>query len=244
MLFGFGKKKETSASTGTKDTPIELKQKIEAHTEAFNIVLKQKNLAVKTARVCLVMDVSGSMESDFRRGIVQDVTERIMPLGLTFDDNGELEFFIFSNRSEQIESVTMSNIDGFVNNKVMPRAHWSGTNYAPVIKDVTKFYTKKHPSKNPTFVVFITDGDNYDKENATDALVEAAKYNIFWKFVGIGRARMEYLERLDTMEGRVVDNANFFQVKDIKAMSDDELYRNLLEEYGDWIGKASMLGIL
>ena len=240
-MFGFGKNEAVSEASPASTA---LKEKIEKHEAAFNTVLKEKNLAVKVARVCMVMDVSGSMQGEFRDGTVQSITERIMPLGLQFDDNGELEFYIFSNDFEELEAATMANIDGYVKHIVEPKAMWRGTSYAPVIQAITKRYGKKDPSKDPTFVVFITDGDNNDKPQATKAIIEAAKHNIFWKFVGVSSARMPYLEQLDDMEGRVVDNANFFQVKNINSMSDEELYTNLLKEYGDWIGKASMLGIL
>lgn len=246
MLFGFGKKKETEdvRINSAKTTGIPLQQKIEKHTESLGIVLKQKNLAVKTARVVLAMDVSGSMSEEFRNGTVQDITERIMPLGLEFDDNGELEFYIFSNDYKEIESVNIRNLEGFVKKKVEPKAMWRGTSYSPIIEAITERYGKKDPSKDPTFVVFITDGDNSDKPETIKAMQKASEYNIFWKFVGIGSASMPFLEKLDDMEGRVVDNANFFQVSNINRMNDKTLYENLLEEYGDWIGKASMLGIL
>lgn len=120
----------------------------------------------------------------------------------------------------------------------------SATDYAPVMKAVTEFYEVKNPSDDPTFVVFITNGDNFDKPEAERAIKKAVEYNIFWKFVGVGDARMSFLEKLDDMEDRVVDNANSIQIKNIKKISDEDLYMQLLEEYGEWIAKAKMLGIL
>ena len=46
------------------------------------------------------------------------------------------------------------------------------------------------------------------------------------------------------MDGRIIDNANFFEVKDPKQMSDNELYNKILGEYPDWISKAQKQGIL
>ena len=46
------------------------------------------------------------------------------------------------------------------------------------------------------------------------------------------------------MEGRFVDNANFFSVNDLNKMSDEKLYNKLLGEYPEWISKAKHLGIL
>jgi hypothetical protein len=45
------------------------------------------------------------------------------------------------------------------------------------------------------------------------------------------------------MEGRVTDNANFFEVKDIDAISDEELYDRLLNEFPLWLKDAIIKGI-
>lgn len=37
------------------------------------------------------------------------------------------------------------------------------------------------------------------------------------------------------MEGRYIDNANFFSINDINTMSDDEIYAKLLEEFPTWL---------
>lgn len=49
--------------------------------------------------------------------------------------------------------------------------------------------------------------------------------------------RFRFLERLGELSGRVIDNANFFQVNSIPAISDKELYDLLLQEYPKWENK-------
>lgn len=46
------------------------------------------------------------------------------------------------------------------------------------------------------------------------------------------------LKRLDTMEGRVVDNANFIHLNDLATVSDEELYDRLLNEFPSWLQAA------
>ncbi|MDD2892812.1 MAG: VWA domain-containing protein, partial [Halothiobacillaceae bacterium] len=53
-----------------------------------------------------------------------------------------------------------------------------------------------------------------------------------------------FLEKLDTMNNRYIDNANFFSVETPDQESDDGLYDLLLGEYKDWIPKARKLGLL
>jgi len=52
------------------------------------------------------------------------------------------------------------------------------------------------------------------------------------------------LEKLDTMDGRVVDNANFFALDDIDRISDEQLYERLLNEFPQWLKEARLKKIL
>jgi hypothetical protein len=52
------------------------------------------------------------------------------------------------------------------------------------------------------------------------------------------------LEKLDTMEGRTVDNAGFFALDDIDTVDDQELYRRLLSEFPDWLLAAKSARIV
>jgi len=46
------------------------------------------------------------------------------------------------------------------------------------------------------------------------------------------------------MEGRYIDNANFFHFENIEKVSDEQLYENLLDEFPSWIQEAKEKGIL
>lgn len=99
----------------------------------------------------------------------------------------------------------------------------------------------------PTFVVMVTDGENSDTSATTRIIQETSGLPIFWQFVGLktsSYSTFDFLKKLDTMEGRVIDNANFFEVEDVAALTDDKLYRNLLNEFPDWVKLAKGAGIL
>lgn len=55
------------------------------------------DMSKHTARVAVAMDYSGSMSNLFANGSVQDTITRLLPISLKFDDNGELECWLFSN---------------------------------------------------------------------------------------------------------------------------------------------------
>lgn len=90
----------------------------------------------------------------------------------------------------------------------------------------------------PVYVLFLTDGDNADHSKTEEALREASNEEIFWQFVGIGNAGFSFLEKLDNLSGRYIDNANFFQVNDLDSISDNELYSRLLNEFPKWLKLA------
>ena len=248
----FGKKDTTAnvnatATTSTANvTPTAaptMKIDMSKHTKNLNTVLIDMSKSGKTnmtnhvARVALAMDYSGSMSNMFRNGSVQDVITRLLPIALKFDDNGELESWLFSEGQEKLSPITASNYENYVRNVMMRSGmDMGGTNYAPVLKDMVKYYKDKYPSETPSFIMFITDGDNWD-ETATNAVIrELSNYNIFVQFVGIGYgSSFHYLKELDNLSGRTHDNTGFISVKDMNKLDDQQLYTEMLRQYNAWL---------
>jgi hypothetical protein len=183
------------------------------------------------------------MKNFFTQGTVQNIIERIIPLALTFDDNGELDLWLFHNAFFRCEGVTLNNFYGLAD--TISRTYtFGGTNYAPVMKDVDLKYIGEEPSNYPNYVIFITDGDNSDRTPATEVITAVSQHPIFWQFVGIGNSSFAFLNQLDNMQGRYIDNANFFSVNDIDRMSDDELYGKLFAEFPSWLSDAKVQNML
>ena len=67
---------------------------------------------------------------------------------------------------------------------------------------------------------------------------------MFWQFVGVGGSNYGILEKLDTMEGRYVDNANFFALDDFKKVSNPDLYGRLLNEFPQWLREIRAKGMI
>ena len=189
-----------------------------------------------TSRVCVVLDYSGSMREHYKSGFVQNVLERLLPIAMQFDDNGEMEVWLFHDGFMRVAPISLNNFYGYINNENFLQKYRMGcTSYAPVMKDVFQKYIKEEPANVPTLVLFLTDGANDDRADTNAFMKEVSQYPIFWQFVGIGNDRFEYLHRLDELKGRVVDNANFFAVNDLNQISDKELYSRLLNEYPQWL---------
>ncbi|MDT4370685.1 VWA domain-containing protein [Blautia faecis] len=249
-FFGklFGKKDDVeevavdTAAKSTEKTETQATFTIDMSKEHLNNVLIDMSKGSKidmtkhTARVALAMDYSGSMDWLFDNGSVQKTVSRLLPIALRFDDNGELESWLFSNGCKRLKAVTENNYSNYVK-KVMKKSgmYMGGTEYAPVLDEVVTYYKDIEPSEIPAFVIFITDGDNSD-HGATDKIVrELSKYNIFVQFIGIGDDNFSYLKKLDKLDGREADNTGFTSVEDMDKMTDEQLYTEILRQYKDWL---------
>lgn len=233
----FGKKDEETAvelSSAVTQQPV-----YEEKLQTIDMSKGSKiDMTKHTARVALAMDYSGSMDWLYDNGSVQETISRLLPIALRFDDNGELESWLFSNGAERLKAANADNYSSYVKN-VMKKAHMymGGTNYAPVLKEMVTYYKDIEPSEIPAFIIFITDGENSDTFATNAVIKELSEYNIFVQFIGIGDEDFDYLKSLDGMKGRKHDNTGFTAVKDMNKMSDEQLYTEILRQYKDWLNK-------
>lgn len=209
------------------------------------IVLEKKKLTGVTAKVGIVLDISGSMRQLYKDGVVQEVVERVLAVASQFDDDGALDVWIYDNEFSRLPAATEAIFMGYVEKNILSNnaVHKFGRNDEPkVMEDVIRKYTEEEPSDEPVFLVFINDGGC--KAGIKKYMVKSSYKPIFWQFVGIGNSNFDVLRKLDTMEGRFIDNANFFHIEDISKISDEELYENLLNEFPMWLKEAKEKGLI
>lgn len=233
---------------GTPAKTPSLTERLDLRKKKVLDLSKDLGLNHQKAQVVLALDYSISMGNLYNSGQVQELVERLLPIGMAFDDNGEVDFYLFHDGVIKLpEPLAEGNIPGYINDKVRTKYNMGGTNYAPVIKQITKDFGKKkgllgmggyQTTDYPVYVIFITDGQNGDRAEAEAAIKEAAKTGIFFQFVGIGRETFSFLRKLDTMDGRNIDNANFFSVENLSSKTDDELYKLLLTEFPAYVHEA------
>ena len=218
---------------------------IDLQKKSVKIVLEKKNLTNVTARVGLVLDITGSMRTLYKNGTVQKVVERILAIASQFDDDGLLDVWVYDHEFSRLKPVSDRDFEGYVNRIIMDNhlVHKFGRNdEPPVMKDVLKKYLEEESSSDPAYIVFINDGGC--KKTIKPIIEESAHHPVFWQFVGIGNGNFDFLKKLDEMEGRVVDNANFLHIENIEQISDGQLYDSLLTEFPSWLKEARDKGIL
>jgi stress response protein SCP2 len=209
----------------------------------IKIVLDKHKLNDVVARVGLVLDISGSMSGRYSNGTVQEIVNKIVPLAVQFDDDGELDLWYYGSHPQRMPSVNLKNYENAVPRdwkKLMASLGYE--NVEPLVMELVVEEYRGGPV--PAYVIFITDGGVGSESQIKTLLITASKAPIFWQFVGVGGSGYGVLERLDSMSGRYVDNANFFALDDFKRVPDDELYERLLGEFPSWLREVKRLGMI
>ncbi|MFA2720587.1 VWA domain-containing protein [Bacillus paranthracis] len=232
-------------------------------TKTAKVVLEKKEIFGEKAQVIVADDISVSMDTLYYNGTMQELNDRLLSIGMNLDVDKSIDVFAFGRDSHEIGSVTEGNHQGFIDNVMLRKVSLEGsTYYAGVMDRIVKKYGQPPVQKQgflsrlmgskstvekptvPTLVFFITDGNNFDEDKAEAIIRQSSNQAIFWQFVGVGGAKFEFLDKLDKMSGRFIDNANFFQVDDLREISDEEFMNRILNEFPQWIKEARAKGVL
>ncbi|MDX6206694.1 MAG: hypothetical protein QOF39_2751 [Frankiales bacterium] len=230
------------------------------------VSLAKKGLAEHTARVALCLDISASMHGHYKTGRMQTLVERVLALGLRFDDDGEVDVFLFGSDGHVAGTVNLSNINGYVD-ELLKRYRLEGaTYYSEAMMLVRQHYfgdsgyrSSPYQDALPVYVMFVTDGQTLDEGHTKDQIESSSYEPVFWQFMAIGlsnkaagrrrgaygrASEFRFLEELDNLTGRLIDNANFFSVEDPAQITDTEIFELMMEEYPGWLPQAKAKGLL
>lgn len=233
------------------------------------VELAKRELDNTRAKVALVLDHSGSMNQQYRSGKMQRLAEKVLAVATGLDDDGAIDLFVFDSTAAYLGEISLDDYKGGVD-RLRGKRHMGTTDYAgafyavrdhfglpkPTVAQGAKggLFTKRKPAAYepaagfaadvPVFAIFLTDGAPNSRPQAVKALTEVSTSPIFWKFLSIGSENMEFLQKLDDLDDRFVDNADYKHIGDVEAVSDKELFQILLDEYPEWIKSVKGLGIL
>lgn len=231
--------------------------------QAVETIDKSK-LNGQTAKVVLCLDYSGSMSREYSSGSMQRLSEKVLALGTQFDDDGNIDFFVFDSGAAYLGDIGISDFEGSVNRLTKGR-HMGSTNYADVMLMIRDHFgfSKPAPAKKglfgklkkaepstttpadePVYVLFLTDGAPNSQEEAVSALTEVSTAPIFWKFLSIGGSKIDFLQKLDDLSSRFVDNADYKHIGDVDKITDAKLFEDLLDEFPEWITEVRSKGLI
>jgi stress response protein SCP2/uncharacterized protein YegL len=207
---------------------------------------------LQSVELVMVLDTSGSMKRLYREGIVQLTCERTLAAATILDDDGKVPIIGFDHDAKRITpDLDLTNFQGHVQRHVATDLG-GGTNYAPALKLVRELqdgaaWIVNGPiktAKAPRVVLFVTDGNAQDQPRAKQMILEASREPLFFVFVGVGNEKFVFLQQLDDLPGRYLDNASTMFIDDMERLTDHELYALLTKELPTWLRQAREFGLL
>lgn len=251
--------------------PVDMRKRLDLRKRAVGVVLEKKGIAGERASVAVVLDASGSMLQLYKIGTVARAVERLAAVAARLDDDGELDAWAYATNPLPLPPLQVDAMEGWLLQNIRTKSASSGAggaeetrrreeraraagapvpdfaslggrNDEPKVMQLVREHYRG--TRLPVLVVFLTDGGIYRNREIEQLLRDCSGEPIFWQFVGVGRARYGVLETLDTLSGRVVDNAGFFSVDGLDVLTDDELYDRLLAEFPDWLRAARAAGVV
>lgn len=237
------------------------------------VELSKQELDGQRAKVALVMDNSGSMARTYKSGAMQRLAERVLAVATGLDDDGNIDYFVFDTNAAYLGEISLDDYVGAVD-RLRGNRHMGTTDYAGAFYSVRDHFgfappvpvtppakkglfggfkkelaptvapAQTSPADVPVFAVFLTDGGPNSQAQAVKALTEVSTAPIFWKFLSIGKEDMAFLQKLDDLTDRFVDNADYKHIGDVDALTDKELFKALLDEYPTWLKEVRAKGIL
>jgi stress response protein SCP2/uncharacterized protein YegL len=207
---------------------------------------------LQSVELVLILDTSGSMKRLYREGVVQRTCERTLAAAAILDDDGKVPIIGFDHDAKRITpDLDLTNFQGHIE-RYIGKNLGGGTNYAPAMKLVRELrdgepWIANGPiktAKTPRVVLFVTDGNAQDQPSARHMILEASREPLFFVFIGVGTEKFVFLQQLDDLAGRHLDNASTMFIADMESLTDQELYTLLTKELPTWLLQAREFGLL
>lgn len=212
-----------------------------------SVSLEKKGLGGVRAAVYLVVDRSYSMRRYYSDGSVQHLADQALGLSVNLDDDGTVPLVFFDSRPYPVVEIQLDQYQGVVADQ--HRRHggedtMGGTQYTIAMRAVITHY-QASGATDPALVIFQTDGQPQDTDATRLQLAHASTLPLFWSFIGFGPAKIPFLQQLDNLPGRLVDNASYFPAgANPQGLTDEALYDGLIHEFGPWLADARAKGVL
>jgi hypothetical protein len=182
---------------GKDQVAIDLKKS----ADVLRVSLTKRGLTkAPSAKLAFILDVSWSFEIVHRDGKTQALLKRLVPWGIVFDPDQQLDMFSFSSSADNAHHVgviTPDTCDGYIQKDIINRVPgWKcGTDYSYVLELALRhfgwipnapkpsgggiFGGARKPSaqtiveRKKSIVLFVTDGDNNDHDRCRKVLKES-----------------------------------------------------------------------
>lgn len=236
---------------------------LEKGKESLKLSLQKHGVTtIPSADIAFVLDVSGSFHDAHRAGVTQRLLERLVPWGMVFDPDQKLDVFTFAggqDAAHHVGDITPQTCKGYIHSHVVDKVPGYGgtTDYGYVLEKILVHFgwlTKKagffgrlmgekneQNAKRRSIVLFVTDGDNFDKDECRKLLRESEQRGdeIYFLFIAIASygGHFPFLQEV----ADAYSNTGLSIINDFKAFvdkTDEELNADLIgSELVTWLKK-------
>lgn len=241
------------------------------------IVLEKHNLIHAQARVGAAFDVSGSTKYYYQtskngdESLMQRTIDRVLALACQFDDNRELDTWLFHHQSRKIDNIKETSLNGYIKRLLKSESGflWGGTSFYPLIRDIlTEFYpnsdmsVKLKKGLRSLFSSFFSPSETTAPSSAEE-LSEFPTYIIIFTD-GNNDDHDETLRIIDrssdkdiywqfigvgeekfeflTSLSKKFSHVDFIKVQDFEKTSDEDLYQKMINvKFVKWMKKQPSL---
>ncbi len=163
-------------------------------TKKAAVSLEKRGLATHTARVAIALDISASMHKLYGEGKIQALAERVLALGMRFDDNASIDCFLFGADAYEAGEITLDNYKDYVPAMLRKHRLEGGTYYGKAMAMMRRHYFGSDAPRSspladmPVYVMFVTDGATMDERVTREQLTYASFEPMFFQFMAIGES--------------------------------------------------------
>jgi hypothetical protein len=138
---------------------LALDKKLEEGKQALKLSLAKKGINnPPNAELAFLLDVSGSFDDEHKDGLTQTLLERLVPWGMLFDPDQNLDVFTFSdgqNHAHHVGGITPATTEHYIARNIINRVpgYGSGTDYGYVLEKALRHFgwisSPGAPAKKP-----------------------------------------------------------------------------------------------
>lgn len=237
--------------------PFELN--LEKSAAAFTLSLEKAGIITPpNVDLGFNMDVSRSFHDEHCDGLTNMLLQRLVPWGMVFDPDQKLDVFTFSdgqNRAHYVGEVTPETCVDYVGRNIIDRVpgYNGGTDYSFVLEKNLKHFgwipsgektggffgfgsKPKLVERRRSLVIFVTDGENSDKERTIKVLADSESRGdqVYFLFLGVSNqnTRFPFIDKLGERFGNVgfvaVNNVGRWVQQDDASLNDQLLGEELV----------------
>ncbi len=191
------------------------------------------------ARIIVVSELSSDLSPYYENGTICEITSRMLPCALMLDDSGYMELWYYGGKAKQMKNITPCNYDRAVPKywQILMLSLQGGTQETNILDKLTDTYKE---SFLPVYILVITRQGEGDEAHLQKIASSTLNDPIYWQFIGLDGMDINLSAFEPTPSGNLAPNADFYNMKEVISINDEEFYDRILRGFAVWSRKYKL----